>query len=61
MTNICKKLFKFFLVGALIFLASYYAMGKSDAALINAGLLFLAAAFASRIIELNLIKRKKNS
>jgi len=58
MIKIWKGLFKFFIIGALIFIASYYAMGKDKEILINAGLLLLAASFVSKIVELNLLKKK---
>jgi hypothetical protein len=58
MIKICKRLFKFFITGALIFIASYYAMGEDDEILINTGLILLAAAFLSKIVETNLLKKK---
>lgn len=59
MKEISKKLFRFFIIGALIFIASYYFMGKSNEILINAGLILLAAAIASKIVEQNIIKKKR--
>lgn len=60
MIKICKRLFKFFLLGAFIFIASYYAMGKDDAIMINTGLILLAASFVSKIIEMNFLKKSIN-
>lgn len=53
-----KRLSKFLMIGALIFIGSYYAMGKGEAILINTGLILLAASFFSKIIEINLVKKK---
>lgn len=58
MIKICNILFRFFGFGALVFIASYYAMGKNDTELINVGLILLGTTFFVKIVELNI--RKKN-
>jgi len=58
MIKILKKVFRFLVLGAIIFLVSYYFMGKNDQILLTMGLLFLGGSFISKIIELSLIKKK---
>ncbi len=57
MIKICRGLFRFFIVGALIFISSFYVMGRNDNILINTGLILLAMSFVSKIIEINLVKK----
>lgn len=55
---IMKKAFKFLLLGALIFIATYYFYGKENELLITLGLIFLGCSFLAKIIELNLWRKK---
>jgi hypothetical protein len=58
MISLLNRAFRFLLIGAFIFIVAYYSMGKTDQILINLGLMALGSAFLSKIVELNLIKRK---
>jgi hypothetical protein len=55
---IMKKAFKFLLLGALIFIVTYYFYGKENDLLITLGMIFLGCSFLTKIIELNLLRRK---